>query len=341
MANSKGGLTTASRTKWIVAGALALSLVVAQQAGWVGYGWAELMASTFPRDESLLGYVPNSVSSLAIIDPHQLDLKALGGDESAPRRELLRVREDVKRASGIDLATDADKIVLTPSVAVIRGRFDAKKLAERLAEHRYTAADHKGVGYLVRAGEDAIAVVDGSVLLYGSEADVKAAIDAKQVGTSVEKNDAVTGRLRRVGWDHALLVTVGITDEKPSLRAILAGSSGPKSYSMGIRTVNGLDVNAVVESASAGTAEELRKLLDEKRAGVEAWATAIDPELGKVLAAVSKRSTITVAPGSSDVTIKARVEQGELDTLVKKARTAGAPLAETYKTFRLYQLLVP
>ncbi len=50
----------------------------------------------------------------------------------------------MKGATGIDLAFDVDKLLLSPSLAVAHGRFDQKKLAERLTEHRYVLAEHKG-----------------------------------------------------------------------------------------------------------------------------------------------------------------------------------------------------
>ena len=148
---------------------------------------------------------------------------------------------------------------------VARGRFDGKKLADKLIESHYALAEHKGETYLVRAGEDAIAAIGGSVLLYGDEAGVKAAIDAQKDGTSLQKNEQVTARLSQMGWNHPLLVTVRITDDKPSVREVLTGATGPRAVTVGVSTLAGLDLDAVVETPSPSAGAELAKLLDEKR----------------------------------------------------------------------------
>ena len=348
MASSKVGRPAparrrAGRAKWIVLGALALGGFVAVEAGWAGFGWAQLRSAVFPRDEALLGWVPGDTGSLLIVDPHLLDQKALGAEGSAARTTLETTRDDVKRATGIDLAFDVDKLVLSPALAVARGRFDAKKLADRLAEHRYTAAEHRGVAYLVRAGEDAIAVIDGSILLYGDAPGIEAAIDAHEGSTSLEKNDPLTERLRRIGWDHPVVATLRITDDRPSLRQILAGGSGPRAVSVALTTLAGLDVNAVVESASVGNAEELRKLLEEKRASADALAPFVGPEAAPIVVGAAKKATIVVdgaAGTGGSVKVHVHLDAAEVETLVKLARSS-QPLAEAYKTMRLFQLLVP
>ena len=328
------------KAKWIALGVLILGVFIAVQAGYAGFGWAHLMSAVYPRDHALLGYVPVDTKVIVIVDPHQLDLKSLGGADGTPRTAIVRVREDVKKATGIDLALDVDKLIVSPSLAVARGRFDGKKLASRLAEHRYVAADHKGVGYLVRAGEDAIAVIDDAVLLYGDDASIKASIDAKQGGTSLAQNEATTDRLKRLGWGHPLLVSVRVTDDKPSLRAMLSGSTGPRAVTVGVSTKTGLDVHAIVDSASPSAAEELRKLLEEKRAGADALNAITGPELGPVLTDVAKKATIALADGGNGVKLHVHLEPAQLELIIKKANGA-APLAAYWKTLRLYQLLVP
>jgi hypothetical protein len=284
--------------------------------------------------------MPGDTGAILVVDPHLLDQKALGPEGSAARTALETTRDDVKKATGIDLAFDVDKLVLSPALAVARGRFDGKKLAERLAEHRYGAAEHRGVAYLVRPGEDAIAVIDGSVLLYGDAQGIEAAIDAHEGASSLEKNEPLTERLRRVGWDHPVIATVRVTDDKPSLRQILAGGGGPRAVSVAITTLAGLDVDAVVESATAGNAEELRKLLDEKRASVDAIAPLVGPEAAPILVGAAKKATLAVDAPTSSVKAHVHLDAADVETLVKLVRS-NKPLAEAYKTMRLFQLLVP
>lgn len=335
-----GGKKRGGMVKWAALGALTIVFVIAAQLGYVGFGWAHLWAATFPRDESLLEYVPGDAGAIVIIDPHQLDLKALGGEDSVARAYLSRTRAEVKKATGIDLFFDVDKLTLTPALVVARGRFNAKKLAQQLAEARYTEAEYKGQSYLVRAGEDAICVINDKILLYGDEAGIKAAIDGKQAGTSLAKSEQVTDRLKSVGWDHPLLVTVRITDERPSIRAVLKGGAGPRAVTVGMSTKSGLSVDAAIESASPAAAEELRKLLDEKRANLDELKSTVGSEAAVILGNVAKTATITNEPTQSLVKIKLQIEPAQLEALIKSAGSV-APLGEIYKNVRLFQLLMP
>jgi hypothetical protein len=330
----------AGRGKWMALGVLAVLVFLAVQTGWAGFGWAHLRAAVYPNDTSLLGWVPGDAGGVVIVDPHQLELKAFGGEGSTARTALERTRDDVKRASGIDLAFDVDKLVLTPALVVARGRFDQKKLVDKLSPHRYALAEHKGAVYLVRPGEDAIGVVDGSVLLYGDEASIKAAIDAHEAGATMEKNEAATTRLAQVGWNHPVLATVRITDDLPSLRDILVGATGPRAVTVGISTpLGGLDVDAIVESASPSAAAELAKLLDEQRKNVEAIRPQVGAEVAPILADVAKKATILADPQQSGVKVHVHVDPPQIETLAKNAHTL--PIAQAYKTLRLFQLLTP
>jgi hypothetical protein len=345
--------------KWMVLGVAALAAFVAVETGWAGFGWAALRSAIYPNDAALLGWVPGDTAGVAIVDPHQLKLEALGAEGTTSRSALARTRDDVKQVTGIDLAFDVDKLLLSPSLVVAHGRFDRKKLSDKLAEHRYVLAEHRGETYLVRAGEDAIAVVDGSVLLYGDEAGIKAAIDAHEDGTALEKNEQVVARLAKLGWNHPLLVTVRLVDDKPSLHTILTGSTGPRAVTAGVTTLAGLDVDVIVESASPSAGAELAKVLDEKRrsAGAPLPATTgggpsatmggsppslpgLGAEVTPVVADLAKKATVAADPQTGAVKIHVHVDPAQLDTLVKHAGAA-APFADAYKSMRLFQLLSP
>jgi len=332
-----GGRKT-GRVKWMVLGVLTLGVFIAAQAGYVGFGWAQLKASTFPRDEALLGYVAGDTMGVLVVDPHQIDPKSLGGQDTAARQWLLRTRVEIQKATGIDLFFDVDKIALTPSIVVLRGRFDAKMLTTRLGGARYSTADYKGQSYLVRAGEDALAVVDGDVLLYGDEAGLKAAIDARQGGTSLEKNEEVMARLKGVGWNHPILLTVRLNDETPSIHSILTGSTGPRAITVGMTTLSGLDLTAAIESTSPAATEELKKLLEEKRGSPDSLAPVLGPGVAAILGDVAKKATITSQ--ESALRVQMHLDPAQLDALIK-AIGGAAPIGEAYKALRLYQLLVP
>src|SRR5262245_23031089 len=295
----KGG-----KAKLVVFGVLVLAMFIAVKTGWMGYGWAQLKSKAFPRDEALLAWVPADTQAVAIVDPHQLDLKALGPEQGTARTALERIRKDIKIATDIGLVFDVDKLALTPNLVVARGRFDADKLATKLAEYHYVKTDYNGRRYLARAGEDAIAVVDDDFLLYGDEASIKGSIDAK-TGASLQQNEKVTARLSQMGWDQPLLVTVVLSDERPSLRSMVTGATGPRGVTIGVRTTRGYDVKADVEAASPTAAAELAKLLEEKRTGAADTFGDAGAELSPVLAEIAKGATVKSTAGSALVKVTA------------------------------------
>lgn len=327
-----------SGVKLVVLGGLFLAIVIAVQGGWAGLAWAMFKSSVMPGDEGLLAYVPEDQAGVVIVDPHQIEPKALGGESGAVRQWLTRTRDDMKKATGVDLFFDVDKIAVAPSVAVVRGRFDKGGLERRLGEMSYKPAEHEGTQYLVRAGEDAVCVVDGSLLLYGDDSTVKAALSAKKSGKSLENKEGVVDRLKAVGFNHPVLLTISLGDAKPSVREILTGSTGPKAVTIGLNTLSGLDVDAAVESQSAGSAEELRKLLDEKRQGAGVLGPFIGGSAGEVLAGALKKAELKAV--DAQVIGHMHLTAEELDTVLKAAGSA-APFGQIYKDLRLFQLLVP
>ena len=330
--------------KWIVLLVLGLGVFIAVQTGVAGYGWAHLKAAVYPSDTGLLEYIPAEEAAVVIVDPHQLDQASLGDEQSSARVALKRVRDDIDKAAGIDVARDLDKLVLSPSVAVARGRFSRTNLEERLLASRYVAVEHRGIRILVRQGEDAIAL-DGSVLLYGSEAGIRAAIDAEADDKSLGDDEATMRRLKQMGWDRAVLVTVRVTDDRPSLRAILTGSTGPRAITVGAATKPGkLEIDATIEAASASAADELAKLIEEKRAQPAALPLQglLGDEASQVLADVAKSATVKADPAASSVRINIGLDPATQERIAKVAgKVMGSQGAELYKALRLYQLLTP
>jgi hypothetical protein len=323
--------------KWVVLGAIVLAVVVAVQAGWAGFGWAALKSAVWPGDAGLLAYIPEDAGGVLLIDPHQIEPKALGGENGAVRQWLGRTREDMKKATGVDLLFDVDKLAVAPAVVVVRGRFDEGDLEKRLAEMSYKPAEHKGKKYLARHGEDAVCIVDDSLLIYGDADSIAAALDAKESGKSLENKEGVVDRLKAVGFNHPVLFSMALGESKPSVRDILTGSTGSRAVTVGLTTVSGLDVDVAVEAYSEASAEELRKLLDEKRASAE----AIKPVLGSASDAVLdslKKAELKAA--GNQVVGHMHLTPEQLDTVLKSAGSA-APFGQMYKDIRLFQLLIP
>lgn len=340
MAERSGAKSRKSGRSLVVLLGLGLAVFLAVKTGWAGFGWAQLKSSVYPGSDGLLEWVPADATAVAIVDPHQIHAKALGGDHSAAREWLDRVRSDVKTASGVDLAFDVDKLAITPTLVVMSGRFDGDKLAAKLADYKYTRENYNGRRYLVRSGEDAVMAVDDDRLLYGDEASIKSAIDAK-AGTSLARNDQVVQRLARTGYKQPLVATAQLSGERPSLRTMITGATGPRAVSVGVRSDRGIDVHATIEAASPSAADELAHLLDEKRAGIaDVVQATTGPELGSLLAKVARDTTVKADTASGEVNLSTHVSGEDLDALVQAAEKS-APLGEAYKALRLYQLLAP
>ncbi len=333
-----------SLAPWVVLALLGLALFAGVKTGWVGYGWAHAKAALFPRDVALLEWVPAEAPAVAVVDPHQLPMNALASLPGVIRGALERTRNDVKKLAGVDLAFDVDKAAITPSLVVLRGRFDADAVATKLAEYRYVKAEYNGRNYLVRAGEDAVMVATDDLLFYGDEAGIRGAIDAK-AGASLAKNERVVARLDRMGWDHPVVGTVQLSDDRPSLRAVLTGATGPRAVTFGVRRArspaSGFELRVSVEAASPNAASELAKLLEEKRAaGAEALKAFTGSDLAALVAQDAAGATIKADATAGVVDMDGRLSAEAIDALVRAAQKS-EPLIQFYKTVRLYQLLAP
>jgi hypothetical protein len=325
--------------KWIALILLGGVIFLAVKAGWAGFAWAHVKAATMPRDDAVLAWVPPDTTVVAVVDPHQLSLKNLGTAQGLLRSSFERLRADIQKATGVDLAFDVDKVVVTPNLIVMRGRFDGDRIAQRLAEYGYIRGDYQGRRTVVRAGEDALFVSDDEVIVYGDEASIKAAADA-HAGTSLASNEQVVGRLAQIGWNHALIGTVRLGADRPSLRAMIAGTSGPHAVTFGARAGKGFELEATVEVGSATAATELGKLLEEKRANAADALQGWGVDLAKQVATAARTATIRVDPASATVHIIGNVSAESFDALFKAA-IASPMVAETYKALRLVQLLAP
>jgi hypothetical protein len=328
-----------SRVKWIVLGVLVAAVFVAVKLGFVGYGWAHLMAKVLPRDESLLRWFPGDTTAVLIVDPHQIELASLGAEQSVVRTGLDRMRADIEKATDIDIAFDVDKLAITPSLVAARGRFDFDGLISRLAELSYEQRQHAGKTYLARTGEDAISVIDG-VLLYGDEASLKAGIDAAASDVSLADNDKVTDRLSEMGWDHAVLLGMQFSD-KPSIRSMISGSTGPRAITVGMRTVAGLAAVAHIEAASPGAAEELGKLLGERRAdAVKLLGGSVGDEVAAPLKQTIEEAKVEVDAQKGVVTLRTHLSTEAMEQSFGALAKSGTAV-ELYKSLRLFQLLAP
>ena len=328
------------RAKWIALLLVALGVFAAVETGWTGFGLAALRSATFPRDEALLEWVPPDTLAVIIVDPHRVRPGGLGSAQGFVRENLDRVRANIKKATGVDLGFDVDKLVLTPTLAVLRGRFDEGKITDQLSEYKYTKTEYKGQRYLVRTGEDALFVSSDAIIVYGQEAAIKASIDANS-GVSLARNESVTARLSEIGWNEPLLGTIELASDRPSLRAMIAGVSGPRAVTVGVREAQGLDVTAIVETASPSGAGDFAKFLEDHRGdATQSLGTVASTDFGKSLGDLAKAAAIQPDATHGRVTVRAHLSGDALSALVRTAQSS-VPLQEMVKTLQVIQFLAP
>jgi hypothetical protein len=314
-------------------------IFLAVKTGWAGFGWAHIKSLTIPRDDALLSWVPSDSQAVAIVDPHQVSPISLGPTQGLLRSSFERLRGDIQKATGVDLAFDVDKMAVTPGLAVMRGRFDGDRIAQKLSDFGYVKAEYEGHHYLVRAGEDALLIADDGVAIYGDEGAVKASVDAHG-GQSLAHNEPVLARLAQIGWNHPLIGTVRLGADKPSLRSMITGASGPHSVTFAMRAVKGIEFEASVEVGSPTAAQELGKLLDDKRAGAVELLHTLGIDSPVNVADIVRATSVRVDAPSASVRISGNIPPESLDAFIRAARSSPV-LIETYKAYRLYQLLMP
>jgi hypothetical protein len=185
--------------------------------------------------------------------------------------------------------------------------------------------------------------VEDSVLVYGDEAAIKASIDAKdgiKAAASLASNGEVVDRLAQIGWNQPLLGTVALGGDRPSLRSMITGSTGPRAVSFGVRGDRGVDVRAAIDAVSPSAGQEVATLVDEKRANATELQALVGQDLATSVASIAKDATVKADPVTGQVAIAAHVPSESLDAVLRAAARS-APLSDTYKTFRLVQLLAP
>ncbi len=320
--------------------ALIVAFYASRRPGQFGFGVAHLWAQVAPRDEALLSYLPADERAFLLVSPHHLEPRAFD-PEGRPPAPFERLRADVRRVAGVDLALDIDRLALSPGLAVARGRFDRSELDERLTRAGYRAAEHRGVPRWLKDGEDAVAL-DGTALLYGDEGSVRAAIDARlEPARSLASRPDVVARLDRAGWSHAL---VGHFDgaQTLSLRSALLGSTGPRGLVASLDTTKaGVELRGQVEAASPEAAGELLALLEGRRPGLRRAALGLGGEAGAVLEKAAATATLRKGDDPAVLEAHARLTTAEVGALLRAASGASNQLRNAYDTLRLVQLLAP
>ncbi|HEU4538410.1 MAG TPA: hypothetical protein VFS00_30025, partial [Polyangiaceae bacterium] len=320
--------------------AVAIAAYASRSPGHFGFGVAHVWAQLTARDEAILAYLPADQSAFLLVGTHHLEPKAFD-PEGKPPAPLERLRADVLRVAGVDLALDVDRLALCPGLAVARGRFDRADLAEHLLRAGYRADEYRDAPRWVKPGEDAVAL-DGSTLLYGDEASLRAAVDARRdEGRSLAARPDLLARLDRAGWSHALVAYLDGA-QTTSVRSALLGSTGPRGTVAAFDTTkSGVELHGLVEAASPAATDELLALLEGQRRNLQSMAAGLGPQAGPVLEKAVASATLRKGDDPAFLEAHVRLSAEEVAVLAREASGATDRLRAAYRALRLMQLLAP
>ena len=120
-----------------------------------------------------------------------------------------------QQETGINIQTDVDQVVVTLSgsgasqrpLLIARGRFDNTTIEGLARQHGSVVEDYKGRRLLVHPNaEVAVGFIEPGLVAVGTAAGVRLAVDTKESGNSVRKNDDLMRQVREIDGGNAWTV---------------------------------------------------------------------------------------------------------------------------------------
>jgi len=210
-----------TKTRYFVVGSL-LTLTVGLGVGLVAYTTGfSTSAFTSQGAPQELQFVPANAALVAYADVHDI----MTSDLRQKVRSAFPAKQDGQREfqnlTGINIETDIDHVVVAivptgepsgrmPGSAVVlaRGRFDQVKIEALMREHGATVEDYKGARLVVGEapqgkGPVSLAFLQPGLVVVGSSALIKSAVDLKSGGSSVSTNEEMMGLINGLDGGNA------------------------------------------------------------------------------------------------------------------------------------------
>ncbi|MBI4820475.1 MAG: hypothetical protein HY791_29680 [Deltaproteobacteria bacterium] len=251
----------------------------AHHLGYLGRWIGQARVEVTPKDSQILGYFPADARGLVGI---QVPLARVPGKAGERLRDLARDLEDV---SGVRVGFDVDTLVGDADIQVARGRFDWKKMSERLEANGYQITNESYRPLAVRKDGDALAI-DDDYLIHGQFEPVKAALDRKSSKTGATAKSRIATDLDAIGWNHAAFGVVRLADEGTSIAQVLKGQEPLRAVGASIDTTDTRYVIVTtVRASSSGSASEIASEAEKmKKTALEELAKNTDPDAARVKA---------------------------------------------------------
>jgi hypothetical protein len=265
-----------ARTRYFVISSL-LVLTVGLGAGLVAYYFG-LPGLAISGDGPVeLAYVPRDAAVVAYAEVRNIMVSPVrqGLRQAVPAPEDGRQR--FQERTGIDIESDIDHVVAflqpqsdgeTPGAVVARGRFSDVKIEALMRERGAEVESYGGKRVIVQSagtdgdGPTALSFLEPGLIAVGSTPIVKAAIDAKQSGENVIRNEEVMEQLRSLEPGNAwALGRVDALQRHDRLPPQLAGQLPAITWFAASGTVDS-DVRGVLraDARDEQAAENLREV---------------------------------------------------------------------------------
>lgn len=254
---------------FVAAGILVIGLGTGLVASYMGFQNIVLVGRDGPAE---LAYIPADARAVAYANVREVM-------DSELRKKVMQFHpgsgtdaDRFQQETGIDIQTDVDEVVLTLSgdataqrpLLIARGRFNNTQIEGLARQHGSVVEDYKGRRFLAHPNaEVAIAFVEPGIVAVGTPAAVRRAIDAKDDGNNVRKNDDVMRLVRNVDDGNAWSVAQfeAITGG-PQLPPEIASQLPPITWVSASGYVNGGVRGTVrVEARDDAAATDLREVL--------------------------------------------------------------------------------
>lgn len=198
------------------AGVLVVGLITGLLASYLGLPALALQGANGPDE---LEYLPADANLIAYANVRDVMNSEL-------RQKLREVRpegdrhDDFEEKTGINIERDIDLVVAAlgdgpdPTqdqnyLVVARGRFDTVRIEGLVREHGGQVSEYQGKRLLMKSEDShemAVAFVEPGLVVLGSGAAVRAAIDRKAGGESITENDEVMALVRDIDDGNAWAV---------------------------------------------------------------------------------------------------------------------------------------
>ncbi|MGE3959198.1 MAG: hypothetical protein AB7H96_20960 [Vicinamibacterales bacterium] len=210
-----------TRTRYFVVGSL-LTLGIGLGVGLVAYSVGFSTAALGkPGGPDELQFIPSNAAVVAYADVRDIMTSEL----RQKVRSALPMKQDgqgeFQSQTGINIETDIDHVLAAivptgaeqdriPGSAIVlaRGRFDQVKIEALMREHGAQVEDYKGARLIVSEAREgrpslSLAFLEPGLVVVGSSALIRGAVDLKGGGASISTNDEIMGLIRDMDSGNA------------------------------------------------------------------------------------------------------------------------------------------